>query len=112
MDFWPDTISTDGNTTSRTAESVIDFPNVLSKFLNFGMTLDQVVARATVNASRIFPLFHDRGTLNVGAPADVAVFELREGTFEFVDNYGNTRTGRQRLFPSETVLGGTRVARA
>ena len=110
--FWPDTISTDGSTTSPTAESVIDFPNVLSKFLNFGMTLDQVVARATVNASRIFPLFHDRGTLNVGAPADVAVLELREGTFEFVDNYGNTRSGRQRLFPSETVLGGTRVARA
>ena len=110
--FWPDTISTDGNTTSRTAESVIDFPNVLSKFLNFGMTLDQVVARATINASRIFPLFHDRGTLNVGAPADVAVLELREGTFEFVDNYGNTRTGRQRLFPSETVLGGKRVPRA
>ena len=110
--FWPDTISTDGNTTSRTAESVIDFPNVLSKFLNFGMTLDQVVARATINASRIFPLFHDRGTLNVGAPADVAVLELREGTFEFVDNYGNTRIGRQRLFPSETVLDGKRVPRA
>ena len=110
--FWPDTISTDGNTTSGTAESVIDFPNVLSKFLNFGMTLDQVVAFATINASRIFPLFHDRGTLNVGAPADVAVLELREGTFEFVDNYGNTRTGRQRLFPSETVLGGERVPRA
>jgi dihydroorotase len=110
--FWPDTISTDGSSTSRAAESVIDFPNVLSKFLNFGMTLDEVVARATFNASRIFPLFHDRGTLNVGAPADVAVLEVREGAFEFVDNYGNTRTGRQRLFPSETVLGGRRVPRA
>jgi dihydroorotase len=110
--FWPDTISTDGFTTSRDAASVIDFPNVMSKFLNFGMTLDQVVARASVNASRIFPVFQDRGTLNVGAPADVAVLELREGTFEFVDNYGNTRTGRQRLFPSETVLGGKRVPRA
>jgi dihydroorotase len=110
--FWPDTISTDGSSTSRNAESVINFPNVMSKFLNFGMTLEQVVARVTVNASRPFPLFHDRGTLNVGAPADVAVLELREGTFEFVDNYGNTRTGRQRLFPSETVLGGTRAPRA
>ena len=107
--FWPDTLSTDGSTTSRDAESVIDFPNVMSKFLNFGMTIDQVVARATVNASRLFPLFRDRGTLNVGAPADVAVLELREGAFEFVDNYGNTRTGRQRLFPSETVLGGSLV---
>ena len=110
--FWPDTISTDGNTTSRNAESVIDFPNVMSKFLNFGMTLDQVVARTTINASRIFPLFHDRGTLNVGAPADVAVLDLREGRFAFVDNYGNRRTGRQRLFPSETVLAGRRVPRA
>ena len=108
--FWPDTISTDGNTTSRTAESVIDFPNVLSKFLNFGMTLDQVVARATINASRIFPLFHDRGTLNVGAPADVAVLELREGTFEFVDNYQGTRRARERLFPFATVLDGQRVS--
>ena len=107
--FWPDTFSTDGNTTSRTTAGVIDFPNVMSKFLSFGMTLDQVVARATVNASRVFPLFNDRGTLNVGAPADVAVLELREGTFEFVDNYGNKRTGRERLFPSGTVLGGKRV---
>ena len=110
--FWPDAISTDGSSTSRNAESVINFPNVMSKFLNFGMTLEQVVARVTVNASRPFPLFHDRGSLNVSAPADVAVLELREGTFEFVDNYGNTRTGRQRLFPSETVLGGTRAPRA
>ena len=52
--FWPDTLSTDGNSASRTT-GVIDFPNVMSKFLNFGMTLDQVVARATVNVSRVFP---------------------------------------------------------
>ena len=109
--FWPDTISTDGSTTSRSAASVIDFPNVMSKFLNFGLTIDQVVARATLNASRIYPVFRDRGTLNVGAPADVAILELREGTFEFIDNYENLRVGTQRLFPSETVLGGRRVSR-
>lgn len=110
--FWPDTISTDGMTASRSAASVIDLPNVMSKFLNFGMTIDQVVARATVNASRVYPFFRDRGTLNVGAPADIAVLELREGTFEFVDNYENLRTGRQRLFPYETVLAGQRAPRA
>ena len=109
--FWPDTISTDWNTTSRTT-GVVDFPNVISKFLNFGMTIDQVIACATVNAARIFPMFHDRGTLNVGAPADIALLELREGTFEFLDNYENKRSGRQRLFPSGTVLGGKRVPRA
>jgi dihydroorotase len=73
------------------------------------MSLDQVIARATVNAARVFEAFNDRGTLNVGALADVAVLELRQGTFEFVDNYENKRTGRQRLFPSVTMLGGKRV---
>jgi dihydroorotase len=106
--FWPDTFSTDWTPEGRTAQ-VIDFPNVMSKFLDFGMPLDHVIARATVNASRVFEVFRDRGTLNVGAPADVAVLELRQGSFEFVDNYGNKRTGRQRLFPSATVLGGKRV---
>jgi len=106
--FWPDTISTDWNVMSRTS-GVVDFPNVMSKFLMFGMPLGQVIACATVNAARVFPAFDDRGTLNVGAPADVAVMELRDGTFEFVDNYKGTRTGRQRLFPIATVLNGKRT---
>jgi dihydroorotase len=106
--FWPDTFSTDWTPEGRTAQ-VIDFPNVMSKFLDFGMSLDQVIARATINASRTFEVFRDRGTLNVGAPADIAVLELRQGSFEFVDNYENKRAGRQRLFPSATVLGGKRV---
>jgi dihydroorotase len=107
--FLPDTFSTDWTPEARTAQ-VIDFPNVMSKFLMLGMTLDQVIACATVNASRAFPVFHDRGTLKVGAPADVAVLELREGTFEFDDNFGGKRTGHQRLFPIATVLGGKKVA--
>jgi dihydroorotase len=49
--------------------------------------------------------------LNVGAPADVAVLELREGEFEFLDNYENRVVGSQRLYPSETVLDGVRVPR-
>jgi dihydroorotase len=107
--FWPDTFSTDWTPEGRTAQ-VIDFPNVMSKFLDFGMPLDQVIARATVNPSRVFQLFRDRGTLNVGAPADVALLDLRQGSFEFVDNYGNKRTGRQRLFPGGTILAGKRVS--
>ncbi len=107
--FWPDTFSTDWTPEGRTAQ-VFNFPNVMSKFLDFGMSLEQVVARATLNPSRVFDVFRDRGTLNVGAPADIAVLELREGTFEFVDNFANTRTGRQKLFPSATVLGGKRMA--
>jgi dihydroorotase len=107
--FLPDTFSTDWSPEGR-AVGVIDFPNVMSKFLMLGMSLDQLIACATINAARAFPVFHDRGTLKVGAPADVAVLDLREGNFEFVDNYTNQRTGRQRLFPIATVLAGKRVA--
>jgi dihydroorotase len=106
--FWPDTFSTDWNVMSKTT-GVVDFPNVMSKFIMFGMPLDRIIACATVNAARVFPSFDDRGTLNVGAPADVAILELREGTFEFLDNYKGTRTGRQRLFPAGTVLAGKQV---
>jgi dihydroorotase len=42
----------------------------------------------------------------VGAPADVALLELREGTFEFLDNYNNKRTGNQRLFPAAALVEG------
>jgi dihydroorotase len=108
--FWPDTISTDWNVMSRTT-GVVDFANCMSKLLGFGMSVADVVACATLNAARTFEVFRDRGTLNVGAPADVAILELREGEFEFLDNYENKIKGRQRLFPSETVLAGARVAR-
>jgi len=108
--FLPDTISTDGNTTSRTT-GVVDLPNVMSKLLVSGMTLDQVVACTTRNAARVFPAFRDRGTLRAGSPADIAVLELREGTFEFVDTFKGVRTGHQKLFPSETLLAGRRAPR-
>jgi dihydroorotase len=109
--FWPDTFSTDWNVMSRTT-GVVDFPNCMSKLFNYGMSVPEAIACATTNAARTFAVFRDRGTLNVGAPADVAILELRTGEFEFLDNYENKIKGTQRLFPSETVLGGARVPRA
>lgn len=106
--FLPDTISTDLNETSLT-DQVFDFPNVLSKFLLLGVPLDRVVAMATVNAARAVAPFEGLGTLGVGATADVTVLELRQGEFEFVDNENTKRTGRQKLFTTDTVLGGKRM---
>jgi dihydroorotase len=106
--FWPDTISTDWGSTSPTS-GVGDLPNCMSKFLSYGMSVGQIVACATLNPTRIFPVFKNHGTLKIGAPADIALLELKEGTFEFVDNYNNKITGRQKLFPSGTVLSGKRV---
>jgi dihydroorotase len=108
--FWPDTFSTDWNSNSRQT-GVVDLPNCMSKLFGYGMKVPEAIGRATVNPSRVFSVFRDRGTLKVGAPADVAVLELREGRFEFLDNFNGTTTAAQRLFPSQTVLAGRRIQR-
>jgi dihydroorotase len=107
--FAPDTISSDWTDASR-IEQVFDFPNVLSKFLMLGMPLNDVIARATSHSAQLFPAFKGLGTLRVGAPADIAVLELRNGDFPFVDNFTNVRHGRQKLFTRAVVVGGKRAA--
>ena len=105
--FFPDTFSTDWTPEGR--PQFLDMPAVMSKFLASGMSLDQVVACVTSTPARMFPVFRDRGTLKPGAPADIAVLEMRDGEFDFVDNYTNKRNARQRLFPVATVFGGKRL---
>jgi dihydroorotase len=106
--FLPDTISSDLTAPGRT-DRVFDFPTVLSKFLMLGMTLEQVVACGTVNAARALAPFDELGTLQRGRPADIAVFDLAQGEFEFVDNLRAVRVGRQKLIPVAVVSAGKRV---
>ena len=108
QDFLPDTISSDLTAASRNYQ-VFSLPTVMSKFLLLGMPVDQVVARVTANAARAIPEFKTYGTLHPGAVADIAVLELKQGEFEFVDNQETKRTGRQKLVASATILGGKRV---
>jgi dihydroorotase len=109
QNFLPDTISSDLDLAGHT-EQVFDFPTVLSKFLAMGMPLRQVVACATLNASRAFREFKALGSLRPGSSADVAIFELAQGSFEFVDNYKNKRTGHQKLIASTVLFAGKHVA--
>jgi dihydroorotase len=107
--FPPDTISSDWTDAGR-AEHVVDFPNVLSKFLLLGVPLSQVIAMATSQAAASLPAFKGLGTLRVGAPADVTVLELRDGAFEFIDNAGARQPGRQRLVARTALIGGRRFS--
>jgi dihydroorotase len=106
--FLPDSISSDLTAPGRT-DRVFDFPTVISKFLLLGMNLDQVIGAATGQAARAIAPFRGLGTLHVGAAADVAIFDLRNGEFEFVDNVNAKRIGRQKLVPAGVVVGGTPV---
>ncbi len=108
--FLPDTLSTDWTPGGRVSQFV-DFPTVMSKLMLLGMTFEQVVACATINAARVFEAFREKGTLKVGAIADVALLETRNGEFEFLDNYDGKRVVRQKLSPAGTVLAGKWIPR-
>jgi len=108
--FLPDTTSSDWTDAGRT-EHVVDFPNVMSKLLMLGVPLMQVIAMGTSNAAATFPAFKGLGTLRPGTPADVSILELRQGSFEFVDNVNTKRSGTQRLFPRTTIFAGKPAAR-
>jgi len=106
--FLPDTISSD-ITGAGLTDQVINLPNVMSKFLLVGMPVDQVIARVTANAARAIPQYKSYGTLKTGAAADVAVLDLKEGDFDFVDNYKGQRTGHRKLVPYAVVMGGKKA---
>jgi len=102
--FLPDVISTDVHAGSINA-GMKDQLNVMSKFLNMGMTLDDVVYRATWNPARIIHR-QQLGHLSVGALADIAVLRVETGQFAFVDSWGARMDGGKRLAGELTVAGG------
>lgn len=102
--FPPDSISTDVHSGSLNS-GMKDQLNVMSKFLNMGMPLDDVVARSTWNPARIIQR-EDLGNLSVGALADIAVLRVDKGRFAFVDSWGARMDGTQRLGCELTVASG------
>src|SRR5262244_813958 len=102
----PDTISSDIHAVSINTPGYPTLPNVMSKFLNLGMPLEDVVAKATVEPAKIIGRVPGLGTLRIGAPADVAIFDLADGPVEFVDTRNNKRSGTKKLVPALTVRAG------
>jgi dihydroorotase len=104
--FGPDTISSDIHSVSINTPGYPTLPWVMSKFLGVGMPLEEVVARATSEPGRIIGKVPGLGTLAIGAPADLAIFDLIDGPVEFVDTRNNKRSGTRKLVPVLTVKGG------
>jgi dihydroorotase len=106
--FVPDTISSDIH--SRNVNGpVYDLATTMSKFMLLGMTLEQVVGCATTTAAKAFKFPLKVGTLAEGSDADIAVFSLEEGQFEFTDSVGQKRTGRQKLTHFATIRSGNLI---
>jgi dihydroorotase len=105
QDLLPGTISSDVHQYNVNGP-VFDLATTLSKFLHLGLSLDEVIRRASTNAANTFGFPQGLGTLREGAEADVAVFTLADGDFEFVDSLGGKRRGHQKLLPVATVKAG------
>ena len=102
--FPPDSISTDLHVDSMNA-GMKDMLNLLSKFLNMGMSLDDAIARATWNPAREIHR-EQYGHLSIGAPADIAVIRQVEGDFGFVDSAGLRMRGKRKLVGEMTLREG------
>lgn len=107
----PDTISSDIHVFSGNTPGMPYLTWVMSKFLGLGFTLDQVIAMATINPAKIINRLPKLGTLELGAPGDVAIMDLVEGPVSFVDTRNNTRGGKAYLKPVQTVTAGVPFGR-
>jgi dihydroorotase len=87
---------------------MFDLPTTLSKFLAMGVALDDVLERATAAPARLLGLEGRVGTLHPGADADVAVFQVKPGSFSFYDIDREVRTG-DRLLVNELTIARGRV---
>ena len=102
--LYPTTISTDLHTGSMN-NAMKDMGNVMSTFLTLGMSLPEVVKASTWAPAQAIHR-QELGNLSEGSPADVAVFDLRQGDFGFWDRKGKKLMGKQKFECEMTIRDG------
>ncbi|MFQ2539749.1 amidohydrolase/deacetylase family metallohydrolase [Aeromonas caviae] len=104
----PHTISSDIYCKNRIKGPVYSLAHVMSKFFAIGMTLEQVLACVTHQAADALRL-PGKGRLEVGADADITLFEVSCGPTLFTDTEAGTRNGDRQLLPLAALVGGELV---
>ncbi len=102
--FWPDSISTDLHTGSMNA-GMKDLTNVMSKILNMGMPLKDVIREATWAPAQEIGR-RELGNLSEGSEADITVLSVQKGEFGFVDSAGAKLDGDRMIVAELTVKKG------
>ena len=82
-----------------------DMANLMSKFLNMGLSIQDVILRSTWNPAKVINR-PELGNLSVGTEADVAIFSLRKGDFGFIDVSDEKIKGTQKLETEMTIRAG------
>lgn len=105
-DFFPNTISTDLHIGSMNA-AMKDQLNCMTKFMLLGMKLQDVIKASTWTPAQVIK-HEELGNLSVGAIADIAVLNIRQGKFGFFD-YKGTRVPGDKKFECEMTIKGGKI---
>ena len=105
QDFPPGAISSDLHVYNLNGP-VFDLVTTVSKFLVLGLTLEQALDKVTAAPARQMGVLGEIGTLRPDACADLAILELKPGSFEFADTRGGTRSAEHKLEAVSTIRAG------
>jgi dihydroorotase len=103
--FLPDTISTDLCLTNY-QHITIDMPTTLTKFMALGLSLEQVLQKATIEPAKSLPAVRGHGRLAEGLSADIALLAVESGEFTYEDFFGNRLRADRRLICRSTIKDG------
>lgn len=110
--FFPDTISTDLTVRSLYKRpAVFNLLHVMAKYLNMGMTINQVLETCTSRPAEIIGMKNEIGCLSYGANADVAVIKIIHKEVEFGDREGIILKGNKIIRSMLTLKDGEIVYR-
>ena len=79
--------------------------NIMSKYMAIGMSLEDIVTRATWNPAKSIK-HEELGNLSEGSVADIAVLSVQNGKFGFIDAGGNKIEGNKKLEAELTIRAG------
>ena len=102
--LWPNSFGTDEHRTSMNS-GMKNMLNVMSKYMNIGMSVPEIIARGSWNAAKSIKR-EDLGNLSEGSVADIAVLSVVNGKFGFVDSGQNRIEGSGKLEAELTVRAG------
>jgi dihydroorotase len=104
----PDVISTDTHHMSIQGP-MFDLPTTLSKFLALGLSLRDVIERATIRPASAIRR-PELGSLKVGSPADIALLAVVEGAFTFYDVNLTPLKGTRLIRAVKTIRAGVEMS--
>ena len=103
----PNTISTDLHTGSMNG-GMKDILNVMSKLLNMGMTIQELVEATTWEPAQVIKR-EELGNLSVGAVADITLLKTELGEFGFIDTQNKKMEGTKKIVCEMTIREGNVV---